>query len=119
MNDNNMDEELGTKVLTVVTDHILTVLDEVFQQHYNDIIALVPIQYRYMITKSFVRRIVKGSRSVINKLDSNIKRSIAVDIRNVMNDIEGEYMRTVMKGKPDKSLGMLLQEMGEVHWNGI
>lgn len=113
------DEQLGERVLSTITDRILLVLDEVFQRHYNDIIGLVPLQYRGFITKGFIKRLVSGSRVVIMKLEPNIKRSIAVDIKKIMSVVEDEYMHSVMVKKPDKSLGLLLEEMGEVKWNGI
>lgn len=106
-------------LLTKLNSYILDILDTVFQQHYEDIISLVPVQYRYMISRGMIRRLVKGSRNVIMKLDPAIKREIAVTIRSVFDNVEDDYMHSVLRGKPDKDLGMLLQDMNQIHWNGI
>lgn len=106
-------------LLSKVNDHILTVLDDIFEQYRNEIMHLVPYEYRFILTKGFIRRLVKGSRKVIHDLNPAVKQQIAVDIRNLFQDVEEEYVHSVMIGKPNKDLGLVLQEMGQVHWNGI
>lgn len=106
-------------LLTRLNDYILSILDEVFTEYYNEIIQYVPIEYRFLITKNRVRRIVMGTKKVISRMDNDVKKKIAIEVRRVFDMVEGDYMHSVLTGKPDVKLAMLLQDMGQVHFNGI
>lgn len=106
-------------VLSHINDYIVSIIDTTIDQYYNDIIHFVDPELRIFITKKRIHRILSGSKSVIAKLDPQIKQRIALEIRKVFDDVDDAYMRSVMHGKPDKELGALLTEMNVIQWNGI
>lgn len=106
-------------VLEHLNDYIVGIIDQIFDQYYNDIVHFIDPEIRIFITKKRVHRVIQGSRGVIRKLDPQIKQRIAVEIRRVFDNAEDEYMHSVMMGKPNEGLGKLLENMGQIHWNGI
>lgn len=113
------DEALGEKILTVVSEKIAVAIEQVVKNYLPKIAPLVPFQYRMAINRFSVNSFMTGVRNVLQQLPSDVKRDIAVSVKYSLDDISDEYMHSVMVGKPSKSLGTMLEQMGEIKWNEI
>lgn len=114
-------EDAADKILSFGINKFLDEVGNIIPNlhNYPEVWEEIPVVARPFITVRNVMGWLNKLKEIIPKIPKYEKYTMIIEMKRIFDELEDNYVTSVMHGKPDDNLVGMLEKLGEMYFDGV